>query len=268
VTGAPLVAGPRAGFTRGWTPITSEHENGLGPGLDFGVRVMLEGEKLEEAEPKESVWVLLGGEAEVRLDGLRATVARGSAFDERPTTLHAAPCAPLTIVARARTEWAVARATNVRAFASRVFHPEECEREQRGAGLVQGACEREVRLVFDRKSRPESNLVVGEVVNYAGRWSSYPPHRHEQPEIYHYRFTRPQGYGHAEVGERVVKVRHGDTVKIPGGQPHAQVAAPGYGMYYLWIVRHLEHAPYLGFTFDPEHEWVLRPHEQGWEPRG
>lgn len=263
----PPISGPREGFPRGYTALTAEAGNGSGAGMDFGIHVMMEGETVEEADPMESAWVLLEGEARIRLDDRAVTVRRASLFDERPTTLHAAPGAGLAIVAHQRTEWAVVRVANGRAFASRVFRPDECEREHRGAGLAQGACEREVRLVFDRRIRPASNLVLGEVINYAGRWSSYPPHHHEQPEIYHYRFTRPQGYGHAELGERVFKVRHGDTVEIPGGDDHAQVAAPGYAMYYLWIVRHLENAPYEGFTFDPAHEWVLRPEDQGWEPR-
>jgi len=263
----PLVAGRPEGFARGYTPITREGDPALDVGLDFGIRVMMESETLEERDPKEAIWVLLDGEAEVRLDGRRASVRRGSLFDERPTTLHATPGTSLSIVARDRTEWAVARVTNDRAFEPGILWPEECERELRGAGLVQGACEREVRLVFDGSTRPESNLVTGEVINFAGRWSSYPPHRHPQPEIYHYRFTRLQGYGHAELGDRVFKVRHGDTMKIAGGDDHAQVAAPGYGMYYLWIVRHLKGAPYAGFVFDPKHAWVLRPADQGWEPR-
>jgi 5-deoxy-glucuronate isomerase len=126
---------------------------------------------------------------------------------------------------------------------------------------------RNVRLIFDWRERPESNLVVGEVVNYPGRWSSYPPHHHAQPELYHYRFTEPQGYGHAELGERVFKVRQNDTIKIMGGESHSQVSAPGYGMYYLWIIRHLEGRPYRGFEFLPEHRWLLSPDEQGWRPR-
>ena len=55
---------------------------------------------------------------------------------------------------------------------------------------------------------------MGEVVTAPGGWSSYPPHHHEQPEIYHYRFTEPQGYGHAECGDDVFKVRQYDTYKI------------------------------------------------------
>ncbi len=38
---------------------------------------------------------------------------------------------------------------------------------------MQNACLRNVRLIFDRATRPETNRVVAEVVNYPGRWSSY-----------------------------------------------------------------------------------------------
>ncbi len=46
---------------------------------------------------------------------------------------------------------------------------------------------------------------------------------------------------------------------IPPGLDHAQVSAPGYGMYYLWMIRHLPGNPYTGFTFAPEHTWTLDP---------
>ena len=102
-----------------------------------------------------------------------------------------------------------------------------------------------VRTVFDRRNAdPNAELVLGEVVTMPGRWSSYPPHHHPQPEIYHYRFTKPQGFGHAELGEQVLKVRQYDTVKILDGLDHAQCAAPGYGMYYAWVIRHLPDNPY------------------------
>ena len=108
--------------------------------------------------------------------------------------------------------------------------------------------------------------MVGEVINLPGRWSSYPPHHHAQPEIYHYRFNAPAGYGHAEIGGEVYRVAAGDTTLIPGGLDHAQVSAPGYGMYYLWVVRHLPGRPYRGFKVTPAYRWLLDPANQGWEP--
>lgn len=66
--------------------------------------------------------------------------------------------------------------------------------------------------------------------------------------------------------EAVVKVRQGDTTVIPPEYDHAQVAAPGYGMYYLWMIRHLPGNPYTGFTFTADHTWTLDPAQQGWRP--
>ena len=264
---SPLITRFRGGLPEGYAAITREGEAEGDTGIDFGIYRAREGETLDEAHPKETVLVLMDGEAELAWDGDTARVRRGSLFDEAPTALHVPGGTRVQLRTLSRSsEWALARATNERGFPPRLFRPEEVTPEYRGARLVQGACLRNVRLIFDGTMRPEANLVVGEVVNYPGRWSSYPPHHHRQPEIYHYRFTLPQGYGHAELGEEVFKVRAHDTLKIPGGVTHAQVSAPGYGMYYLWIVRHLSGSRYTGFTFIDEHRWVLDPRNQGWEP--
>jgi 5-deoxy-glucuronate isomerase len=109
--------------------------------------------------------------------------------------------------------------------------------------------------------------VLGEVITFQGGWSSYPPHHHPQPEIYHYRFTEPQGYGHAELGETVLKVRNYDTVKILDLNDHSQCAAPGYGMYYAWVIRHLPNDRYSVPEFTPEHKWIMQSDAQYWDPK-
>jgi 5-deoxy-glucuronate isomerase len=257
----------RAGeFAVGHALLVDEDDALLAPGIELGIRVLAGGVRVRERCAKETAWVLLDGEAEVASGPIRERASRRSLLDELPTTLHVAAGSEVVLEAAGRAEWAVLRATNPRSFPPRLFAPGDCVREARGRGLAQGACEREVRLIFDLASRPESALVVGEVVNLPGRWSSYPPHRHAQPEIYHYRFSEPQGYGHAELGEQVLRVRTGDTLRIPGGRSHAQVAAPGYAMWYLWAVRHLDGAPYRGFETEPEHAWVLDASRQGWRP--
>ena len=266
-----LLRGPRAGFPTGFTAVTqaigSTPSATPEPQLAFGILGQQAGDVVRETHASESAWVLLRGVAEVELAGSRRTVRRQSLFAEPPSALHLGPATAVTVRALSdETEWAVVRTPNERPFAPRLFLPADLAPEYRGAGLVQGACLRNVRLIFDRATRPDSNLVLGEVVNYPGRWSSYPPHHHDQPEIYHYRFTHPDGYGHAELGDDVLKVRAHDTVVIPPGLDHAQVSAPGYGMYYLWMIRHLPGNPYTGFTFSPEHAWTLDPAQQGWLP--
>jgi 5-deoxy-glucuronate isomerase len=147
---------------------------------------------------------------------------------------------------------------NARAFPVRRIEPRGVRSEERGQGKLEGTAHRIVRTAFDgTDSAAESELVVGEVVCLPGRWSSYPPHHHPQPELYYYRFSPPQGYGHAECGEDVYKVREHDVLRIPPGQVHAQCAAPGYHMYYLWTIRHLPQERYWGFTYEAAHGWTF-----------
>jgi 5-deoxy-glucuronate isomerase len=259
-----LNTGFRNGFSSGYSQVTSELDS---IGVEFGILKLKPGGFHEELTTGEVTWLLLSGEAELKWETGRATVKRDSLFDAEPTALHVSVGSTVTVKAISECEWALIRTENNEKFDPKLFLPDDVKPEYRGKGLVQDACLRNVRTVFDRGNRAQSKLVIGEVVNYPGRWSSYPPHHHDQPEIYHYRFTLPQGYGHGEVGEDVFKIRNGDTLSIEGGQDHAQVSAPGYGMYYLWIVRHLDNNPYLGFEFTEEHRWVLDPKNQGWEPK-
>jgi len=268
---ASLLLSSRGGFEHGYTAVTRETDSPCGAGVDFGIRQMRRGEEVDIGGPatsQESVWVLLHGEAEYVWGSQKTCrVQRQSLFEEAPTTLHVDANTRLQVRAVSdEVEWAVIATTNTQRFEPRVYRPEDIEPEYRGSGLAQDACLRNVRLIFDRTRRPDSNLVLGEVINYPGRWSSYPPHHHDQPELYHYRFTGPQGYGHGEVGDKVYRVQQFDTLRIPGGHDHAQVAAPGYGMYYLWIVRHLENKPYEGFEYTPEHAWLLDGEARIWEP--
>lgn len=261
---------PERGFGPGYTPVIrpgARRTDPAGMGFEFGVLRLARGRTWRETTQRETVFVLLSGDVEVTMNGRTFGISRRSLFDEGPTTCHCGAGVELELFAHGDTaEFALVRADNPRTLPVQIYPPDGTITEDRGAGLAQGACRRLVRTIFDYSTRPDSALVVGEVVNFPGRWSSYPGHHHPQPEVYHYRFTLPQGYGHAEIGESVHKVRHGDTTMIPGGLDHAQVSAPGYGMYYLWIVRHLPGRPYKGFTFTREHTWLLDPKQQGWQP--
>jgi 5-deoxy-D-glucuronate isomerase len=183
--------------------------------------------------------------------------------------LHVDAATPARVACDTACELVVAATANPALFAPRLFDVTDLlESEHRGRGLLDDTAYRIVRTVFDRRNRPEANLVVGEVVNFPGRWSSYPPHHHAQPEIYHYRFTEPHGYGHGEIGDRVLKIRQFDTLKILDQLDHSQVAAPGYGMYYVWVIRHLPGDPYTGPEFTAEHRWTTEPqaNRRAWRP--
>ena len=98
--------------------------------------------------------------------------------------------------------------------------------------------EREIKTFFDYDNAPFSNMVLGEVLNRPGKWSSYPPHHHPQPEVYFYRFDYPHGFGAGFANGDVYKTEQNGCAVINHGF-HSQVVAPGYAMCYAWGIRHL-----------------------------
>jgi 5-deoxy-glucuronate isomerase len=261
------IATHRQGFAAGYTAVTRAADAVNFTGIGFGVLRLAAGETWRGCIERETAWLLMSGAARVKAGDLEAALARTSLFDESASCLHAAAGTLVELHASVATELTVYDCLNMRGFAPRIFRPADVPNEPRGKGQVRDRSLRYVRTIFDAgNSPPEAGLVLGEVVTFPGGWSSYPPHHHPQPEIYHYRFTAPQGYGHAELGEAVVKVREFDTVCIPAGHDHAQCAAPGYGMYYSWVIRHLPGAPYTAPSFTPEHAWTMSRDARFWWP--
>ena len=257
----------RGGFGPGYTPITTAGAQGDVAGISMGVLKIDAGAMHVATLAEETAFLLMEGRVTGNVGGLRFDLARSSLFDDSPACLHAPAGTPLEVRAVTAAEFTVYACDNLATFVPRVFRPGDVADERRGEGQVGGRCLRLVRTIFDgRNSPPEVRLVLGEVVTLPGGWSSYPPHHHPQPEIYHYRFTHPQGFGHAEHGEDVFKIRQFDTITIRAGHDHAQVAAPGYGMYYAWVIRHLPGKPYTVPEFTPEHAWTMQPGARIWEP--
>ena len=239
-------------------------------GMDFDLWCLAADEVADEVVALETAILLLDGAADLAFGmDAPAPATRASMCDDAPVCLHVPAGTRVRIAARTACEFAVFATENKRDFAPMRFDGDTmaCD-EDRDRGRWHDAAWRVVRTIFDGRNRPEANLVLGEVVNLPGRWSSYPPHHHPQPEIYHYRFPDPRGYGHAELGEAVVKVRDRDTVLILDGNDHSQVAAPGYAMCYVWAIRHLRGQPYTVPDFTAEHRWLLEPDARVWAPRG
>jgi 5-deoxy-glucuronate isomerase len=248
--------------------ITRAGEPELDTGMSFGLLALEAGERFEDRSDRERAIVLLSGDVRIRWEGGDLQVRRSSLFDERPAALHLPAASGVELVATSAAELAWIETANERPFSARLFDGDSMlEEERRGEGRVDDAAFRFVRTIFDDRNRPEANLVLGEVVNLPGRWSSWPPHHHPQPEIYHYRFDRPEGYGHGELGDEVLRIVHGDTVKITGERDHAQVAAPGSAMWYLWVIRHLPEARYTVPEFSAPHRWTMEPGARAWSPK-
>lgn len=227
--------------------------------LDFGIYVLEPGETHDFVyETHESALLVLSGKGKIKSQNESASFDRSSWIDQAPASVHSPAGKEVSITASSRTEIAFVKTPNQKPFAQKIYLPDEVENEHRGKGMLDDASYRIVRCVFDRRNAPpEANLVLGEVVNFPGRWSSYPPHHHTQPELYYYRFEPEWGYGHGELGEEVFKIKHHDLLKITGERDHSQTSAPGFYMYYLWTICHLPNEPYTGFEFTPPFETLL-----------
>jgi 5-deoxy-glucuronate isomerase len=237
-------------------------------GISFGILKLSAGVSHKVTTQGETAFLLMSGVARVSAGGKQEQFRRQSLFDEGPSCLHVSADTEVVLAAEEDSEFTTYETLNRRRFEPRIYQPTNVATEHRGKGQVGGTCYRFVRTIFDRSNAdPNAELVLGEVITMPGRWSSYPPHHHPQPEIYHYRFTMPQGYGHAELGDRVFRVRNYDTIRIPAGLDHAQCAAPGYGMYYSWVIRHLPEKPYTVPEFTAEHRWTMDPGAQFWQPK-
>ena len=85
---------------------------------------------------------------------------------------------------------------------------------------------------------PANRFIVGFVEGEDGNWTSFPPHKHDgKPEVYVY-YGMGQRFGVQVVAgdeDRAYVVREGDAVLFERGY-HPNVATPGVGMKFVWII--------------------------------
>ena len=141
-----------------------------------------------------------------------------------------------------------------------LYTPETIQVQHAGAnGELMGCMRREIKTFFDYDNAPFSKMVLGEVLNFPGKWSSYPPHHHPQPEVYFYRFDHQHGFGAGFANGEIYRTGQNGLAVINHGF-HSQCAAPGYAMCYAWGIRHLEGDPWLKTRIDDEeHAWLWKP---------
>jgi len=235
-----------------------------GKGKEIGMDVMLlvleAGETAVLHEPeKETALLLFCGEAIWSADGTEKRVSRESEFTQEASCLHTPAGTKIMVRAMRHSEIYVQRVKNERKFTPVFYMPEDISVQRAGVSELQGTMRRNIKTVFDLENAPYSNMVLGEVLNFPGKWSSYPPHFHPQPEVYFYRFDKPQGFGAGFANGEIHKTTHNGLLVIQSGF-HSQVAAPGYGLCYVWGIRHLPDDPWEKTRIDEqEHTWMLQP---------
>jgi 5-deoxy-glucuronate isomerase len=240
--------------------------------LSFGVARLVDGRRwASRTGREEAVLVILGGRCDVSCGGRnwRNLGQRENVFEGRATAVYIPPGKSFSVQGAGQAELAVCRSAaedgggEALAGQAYVVGPDEVESRIVGAHNWRRRVEDIVGA-----GKPARRLLVGETYNEPGAWSSYPPHKHDvnappdevkMEEVYHFRVNPRNGFGVQRIYtadgeiEEVYAVREGDTVIIPRGY-HPVAAAPGYAVYYLWILAGEERK--MRPRDDPQHAWV------------
>ncbi len=252
-------------FKNGYNSITElkgKHDDML---MDFGILELGKDESYVDENPLEKVIILLSGEVEVTWGEEKVTVNRDNCFDDNLWCINLDKNTSVRVKGIAEnSELSVVRTENDKSFDVGIYDKSNITYEVRGENTMLDAGRRIVRTAMDIRLTPHSNIMFGEDVHFPGRWAGFPSHHHKQPEIYFYKFHPSNGFGLLKHGDEAVLLEHNDTVKIMPGRVHPQVAAPGYAMYFLWIIRHLDGDPYIKPTFEEQHVWAEAPGAKYW----
>ncbi|HHT9952748.1 TPA: 5-dehydro-2-deoxygluconokinase [Legionella pneumophila] len=262
-----LIKNP-CGFADGLNSIVTMQDSPTA--MSFSSLKLNKGQSHQFNSSYEFAALLMTGKVVFQYGSYSQEVERTDYFSQSPYVLHCSKNEVSSVIALTDCEILLMETENENLFSPVLFDASNMlELDNRGEGILENTSYRLVRTVFDKRNRPESNLVVGEIITFQGRWSSYPSHYHQQPEIYHYRFSEPQGYAFGENGKEVMRIEHYDTYQIANNQEHAHCAAPGYALYTLWFIRHLNNNAYTLPTFTKDHEWTRtnRANLRAWQQK-
>ncbi|WP_410677549.1 5-deoxy-glucuronate isomerase [Citrobacter braakii] len=215
--------------------------------------------------------VILSGKCHITVDDINYSNlgSRRDVFSGKATTVYVPINSTYTITEsqNGKLEAAILIVPAEIKKKSFVIKPEEVVVNQRGNLIWQ----REVHnILTDNVEGKVHRIIVGETFSHPGHWSSYPPHKHDtqnlpyetkMDEIYLFKVNPGEGFGIQilysedwEVREAVI-VKDGDAVTIPGGY-HPVAAAPGYQVYYLWVMAG-EYGRELNPKDDPKFKWLF-----------
>lgn len=227
------------------------------------------GRSHEFATGEDEMLVLpLVGSCSVRCGTQAFTLAgRSGVFDRVSDFAYVPRDATVTVSSVEGGRFALPAARARRALPPRYGPAEMVAVELRGAGPAS----RQVNNFCSPEAFECDRLCAVEVLTPGGNWSSYPPHKHDEPhpgeavleEIYYFEVAGDGGAGYQRVYgtagrpiDVLAEVRGGDVVLVPHGYHGPSMAAPGYDLYYLNVLAGPEQERSMAFCDDPAHAWV------------
>ena len=236
--------------------------------LSFSLVCLAAGEEYQtDTDSTEMGLILLSGLATLIVDGQEYPDwgGRASVFAGKAASAYLPPNSSVNLLASNKAEVAICTAPSQSTGPVQIMTPEQVQVNQAGNWNWR----RQVHTVIGPNVPQAQRLLIGETFSPPGNWSSYPPHKHEEDdypfevnmeEIYHFRVNPPEGFGIQRMytDDRTLDVTYTvtneDTVIVPRGY-HPVAAAPGYQLYYLWMMAG-PHERRMAPRDDPQHAWV------------
>ena len=234
----------------------------------FGLITLKKGEAFSaDSGGSEVALIVLGGKCSVsgKTFAFKNIGERQDVFSGKPFTVYIPFGNSYTVTALTDVEIAWTASPSDLATDAYLISPEQVKEVHIGKESYQ----RDAYLMLT-DAFPASHLFIGEAFVPSGGHASYPPHRHDfdnlptevdMEEVYFFRFKPEQGYGIQKIYtddrslDVTCTVEQNDTTLIPRGY-HPVINAPGYTMYYLWIMAGQNHRKFLS-VIDPKHKWIL-----------
>ncbi|HTZ93734.1 MAG TPA: 5-deoxy-glucuronate isomerase [Streptosporangiaceae bacterium] len=231
------------------------------------------GERLSfETGPEEMIVLPLSGGCTVTAGGAGLELAgRSNVFSQVSDFAYVPRDAAVTIESAAGGRFALPGALASRRLPVRYGAADDVPVELRGAGQAS----RQVNNFCRPDAFECDKLVAVEVLTPAGNWSSYPPHKHDEPrsgeavleEIYYFEIAEAQRGGgmayqrvYSSGPDRQIdvlaEVRSGDVVLVPYGYHGPSMSAPGHHLYYLNVLAGPADERSMAFCDDPAHAWI------------
>ncbi|HHV63365.1 MAG TPA: 5-deoxy-glucuronate isomerase [Firmicutes bacterium] len=264
-------------------------------GLTFGVLRLGEQARAFAGDSGETelALVILSGRCVIEAGSMKwgPIGTRDTVFSGKATGVYIPPYTDYRVYPVGRVEVAISGVPSDIKGEPQIVTPDHVVVNTRGVGNFT----REVHDIIALNVKAQK-LVVGETFTPQGNWSSYPPHKHDvddfpnevkMEELYFFKVNPPQGFGvqiiygsagqsgretcAAEGGELLIGnggaycenayvIRDNDVVLIESGY-HPVVAAPGYAIYYLWVLAGENRM--LVPRDDPDHVWIKEKPELG-----
>lgn len=258
-----------ASLVHGTDPVrlTPERAGWRYTGLNV-IRLEPGGERVVDATGRELLVLPLSGGASVSVDGATFELrGRDDVFAAPSDFVYVPAGAELVVRSAGGGEFALPWARAEERYPAVRVAAEQVPVSVRGAGRAS----RLIRDTFIHGGPPAHRLAVVEVLTPPGNWSSYPPHKHDDPanpaedvleEIYWFRIAGENGWGihrtytaDGEIDETVT-VRDGDAFLVPRGYHGPCIAAPEFPMYYLNVLAGPDGARTLACSDDPAFHWI------------